>query len=405
MSWQNSRQLASLQKGSSVVNYSYDVNGQRVKKTAGTDTVDFYYDDNGRLIKQESDGGYIWFYYNPSGAPASMSYHGTHYYFLKNLQGDVIGLVNMQGTVVARYTYDAWGNLLYIFDGSGNMVTDPNHIANQNPIRYRGYYYDTESGLYYLNSRYYDPVTGRFINLDNQISSASDLTGLNLFSYCGNNPVNRADPTGHAWWHWALAAAVVVVAAVAVVATAGGVVAGVAAVGAVASGCAATSTAATVAAGAFIGSATAFGLSAISAATSSKSVSEFNAKGNWGTVAGTAAGAAIGGAGAYASSSSQSRRQKSYSPPKVKKVVQNNVVNAKNVGSALKTDPHHAFPKIVDNYAGYATQTPVPNGTLYQIKGSLNGVSGRFEWIVQDGQVTHRMFVKGGGINGIPIVP
>ena len=196
MSWQNSRQLASLQKGSSVVNYSYDVNGQRVKKTVGTAQTDYYYDDNGRLIMQEDDGGYIWFYYNPSGAPASMSYHGTHYYFLKNLQGDVVALVNMQGDVVARYTYDAWGNLLYIFDGSGNMVTDPNHIANQNPIRYRGYYYDTESGLYYLNSRYYDPVTGRFINADGYVSTGQDISGFNMFAYCNNNPVNMLDPNG-----------------------------------------------------------------------------------------------------------------------------------------------------------------------------------------------------------------
>ena len=206
--------------GTSVVNYSYDVNGRRVQKTSGGETVSFYYDDNGRLIKQESDGGYIWFYYNPSGAPASMSYHGTHYYFLKNLQGDVIGLVNMQGDVVARYTYDAWGNLLYIFDGSGNMVTDPNHIANQNPIRYRGYYYDTESGLYYLNSRYYDPVTCRFINADSVISGTGEsVQGYNLFAYCMNNPVNMSDPDGN-WPSWAtkLVAAVAVVAVVAVVA-------------------------------------------------------------------------------------------------------------------------------------------------------------------------------------------
>ena len=130
MSWQNGRQLASLQKGSSVVNYSYDVNGQRVKKTAGTDTVDFYYDDNGRLIKQEDDGGNIWFYYNPTGAAASMSYHGTHYYFLKNLQGDVVALVNMQGDIAARYVYDAWGDIVSVTDANGNAITDQNHVAN-----------------------------------------------------------------------------------------------------------------------------------------------------------------------------------------------------------------------------------------------------------------------------------
>ena len=101
--------------------------------------------------------------------------------------------MNMQGDIAARYVYDAWGDIVSVTDANGNAITDQDHVANRNPIRYRGYYYDTESGLYYLNSRYYDPVTGRFINLDNQISSDSDLTGLNLFSYCGNNPVNRAD--------------------------------------------------------------------------------------------------------------------------------------------------------------------------------------------------------------------
>ena len=196
MSWQNGRQLASLQKGSSVVNYSYDVNGQRVKKTAGTDTVDFYYDDNGRLIKQEDDGGNIWFYYNPTGAAASMSYHGTHYYFLKNLQGDVVALVNMQGDIAARYVYDAWGDIVSVTDANGNAITDQNHVANQNPIRYRGYYYDTESGLYYLNSRYYDPVTGRFVNADGYVSTGQDITGFNMFAYCGNNPVVRIDSSG-----------------------------------------------------------------------------------------------------------------------------------------------------------------------------------------------------------------
>ncbi len=133
----------------------------------------------------------------------------------------------------------------------------------------------SESGLYYLNSRYYDPV-------------------------------NRADPTGHAWWHWALGAVVVAACAVATVVTAGGFAAAAGAVAAVGSGVAAATTASTVAAGAFIGSATAYGIAAVTAASTSRSVKEFNAKGNWGTVAATAGGAVLGGAGAYLSTKGSS---------------------------------------------------------------------------------------------------
>ena len=257
MSWQNGRQLASLQKGTGVVNYSYDVNGRRVKKTAGGDTVSFYYDDNGRLIKQEDDGGNIWFYYNPTGAAASMSYHGTHYYFLKNLQGDVVALVNMQGDIAARYTYDAWGDIVSVTDAAGNAITDQDHVANQNPIRYRGYYYDTESGLYYLNSRYYDPVTGRFINADATLGQIGNIQGHNMYTYCFNNPVNMSDPIGN-WPSWSqiftgIAIAAVAVAAVAaVVATAGAAAPALAVAGGAAMGSAAVATAATVATGAMI---------------------------------------------------------------------------------------------------------------------------------------------------------
>ena len=80
--------------------------------------------------------------------------------------------------------------------------------------------------------------------------------------------------------------------------------------------------------------------------------------------------------------------------------IKNDVLGLPRVGSALKTDPHHAFPDIVDNYAGYATRFPKVNGTLYQIKGSLNGKSGRFEWVVENQKIVHRFFVEGGDING-----
>ncbi len=100
---------------------------------------------------------------------------------------------------MAKYVYDAWGNIISITDGEGNDVSnDPTHIANINPIRYRSYYYDRETNLYYLESRYYDPETGRFLNADNLgYMEPETVTGLNLYAYCGNNPIMYFDPTGH----------------------------------------------------------------------------------------------------------------------------------------------------------------------------------------------------------------
>ena len=94
---------------------------------------------------------------------------------------------------------DAWGKVLSVKDQNGNAITSATHIGNLNPFRYRGYYYDSESGFYYLMSRYYDPVTHRFINADEYASTGQDITGYNMFAYCGNNPVMREDKDGHFW--------------------------------------------------------------------------------------------------------------------------------------------------------------------------------------------------------------
>ena len=142
---------------------------------------------------QNNGTNHLYYYYDANG---SISYNGTRYAFRKNLQGDVIAILDTNSNVVARYTYDAWGNILSITDGDGNAVTSSLHIANVNPIRYRGYYYDTETGWYYLNSRYYDPSVKRFINADSLLDTNTEILGYNLFLYCENNPVALTDPSG-----------------------------------------------------------------------------------------------------------------------------------------------------------------------------------------------------------------
>jgi len=119
-------------------------------------------------------------------------------YVVTNAQGDVYEILNENGIVLARYTYDAWGNILSIKNRLGNDITDPLHISHKNSIRYRGYVYDRETGFYYLQSRYYDPETGRFLNCDdvNYIGANDTFTGWNGFAYCENEPVDYVDPEG-----------------------------------------------------------------------------------------------------------------------------------------------------------------------------------------------------------------
>ena len=103
--------------------------------------------------------------------------------------------------MVAKYEYDAWGNVLTVSNASNQAITDPNHIANLNPFRYRSYYYDSESGLYYLMSRYYDPVTHRFVNADGYFQSGDGILDTNMNAYCRNNPIMYYDPTGEYTLH------------------------------------------------------------------------------------------------------------------------------------------------------------------------------------------------------------
>ncbi len=180
------------------VTYTHNADGRRTAKKHNAEAeIAFTYDSNGKLLMQ-SNG--ISFLYDHAGI-AGMTYDGNTYLYRKNAQGDVIALCDTNGAVVATYTYDAWGNC----EVCPTAVIDNNRkseynktVANLNPIRYRSYYFDTETGLFLVSSRYYDPETGRFISPDDiSYLDPESIGGLNLYAYCLNNPVMYADPTGH----------------------------------------------------------------------------------------------------------------------------------------------------------------------------------------------------------------
>ena len=135
----------------------------------------------------------LYFGYDASGAPLQVVYNGTTYYYVTNLQGDVIAILNSSGTAVVQYTYDAWGNPITT---TGSMATT---LGATNPLRYRGYVYDQETHLYYLQSRYYNPKTGRFLNADSYVATGQDTLGNNMLAYCQNSPATRYDPNGRAF--------------------------------------------------------------------------------------------------------------------------------------------------------------------------------------------------------------
>ena len=121
------------------------------------------------------------------------------YRYERNIFGDITRIYNSEGSIEATYVYDAYGRVKVI-NSIGEEDTNIEFIGNINPFRYRGYYFDIETGLYYLNSRYYDPELGRFISPDTmEYLSPNNINGLNLYAYCVNNPINRYDPTGNSW--------------------------------------------------------------------------------------------------------------------------------------------------------------------------------------------------------------
>ena len=192
--WENGRILKNINTSEKAIQMSYDSNGMRTQKTVDGVKTNYYYDSNKNLIALVKGNDTLLFYYDSDGSATSFSYNGTMYFYVKNLQGDVVRIIDLSGTEVASYVYDAWGN---IKDTKGEPT-----IREINPIRYRGYVYDTETSLYYLQSRYYDPFAGRFLNADVYADTQSGTPlSTNMFAYCENNAINKSDSEGKdAWW-------------------------------------------------------------------------------------------------------------------------------------------------------------------------------------------------------------
>ena len=201
MSWLNGRKLTTLQSGNDSISYKYDSNGVRTSKTVNG--VEYTYEYlNGKLM-HETRGEKVFDYcYDANGQLYAVSYkansstNAVTYYYAHNWRGDITSIYDGEGNMVAKYEYDAWGNVLTVTNSNNSEITDPNHIANLNPFRYRSYYYDSESGLYYLMSRYYDPVTHRFVNADGYFQSGDGILDTNMNAYCRNNPLNNIDKYG-----------------------------------------------------------------------------------------------------------------------------------------------------------------------------------------------------------------
>jgi RHS repeat-associated protein len=203
LTWEG-RQLMEMSTAGGQFKYTFEYNdeGLRTSKTSSGLTHKYVWE--GSTIVSEAWGNHFIIYlYDESGSPIGMQYRAKTYdegvfdtyYFEKNLQGDIIAVYNAAGNKLGSYTYDAWGNFTTSLENTASSA-ERRIVNTLNPFRYRGYYYDTETGLYYLQSRYYNPQWGRFLNADGYVNANGDLVGFNMYTYCSNNPVMYIDPSG-----------------------------------------------------------------------------------------------------------------------------------------------------------------------------------------------------------------
>ncbi|HAM63657.1 MAG TPA: wall-associated protein [Erysipelotrichaceae bacterium] len=186
------RKLTSFNKTGLAISYTYNENGIRTSKTVniGTDVTTNYRLSGDRVTFEQTGADTIYYVYDTKGQLISMILNNVEYAYLRNAQNDIIGLINSAGVQVVKYKYSTWGEVTLVED------TSTVSLGTKNPYLYRGYRYDSETGLYYLQSRYYNPQWGRFLNADVYITTADGINGGNMFSYSANNPIKNSDPTG-----------------------------------------------------------------------------------------------------------------------------------------------------------------------------------------------------------------
>ena len=204
--WQKGRQLASATDGTTTVSYTYNNDGYRTAKTVNGTEIKYTLEGDQVLFELNGDVE-LRYFYDAAGAPIafSMGSDPVLYLYRKNLQGDIIGVYSgATGALLVSYVYDAWGKVTAT---DVAQTPESGDVFNYNPYLYRGYRYDSETELYYLNSRYYDPETGRFINADGTVSTEQGILCANMFAYCENNPVNKEDKNGQ-WGHIVIGALV-----------------------------------------------------------------------------------------------------------------------------------------------------------------------------------------------------
>jgi len=181
------------------MSFAYNSDELRISKTVNGVTTHFIYEGD-LLIAEYTDTRAIVYIYDVNGSPVGFKCRKSTYaenvwdvyWYGKNLQDDIVAIYSSTGTILATYKYNAWGETTKIYSNGGASTT-----AAYSNLTYRGYYYDTDLSMYYLQSRYYDPAICRFINADAYISTGHSIAGYNMFAYCNNNPVNMADATGN----------------------------------------------------------------------------------------------------------------------------------------------------------------------------------------------------------------